>query len=49
MRPHKPALNGQQEQRDVESVNIPRQVRISDWMQKLPTGSSIYNLIKTSL
>ena len=49
MRRHKPAMNGQQEQRDVESVNIPRQVRILDWMQTLLTGSRRCRLVKTSL
>ena len=39
MRRHKPALDGQQEQKDVKIVNIPRQVRTSDWMQRLLTGS----------
>ncbi len=39
MRRHKPALDGQQEQRDGELSNIRRQVRTLDWTQKLLTGS----------
>lgn len=48
MRRHKPALDGQREQGDREYVNIPRQVRTSDWMQKLPTGSRRGTLVEAS-
>ena len=47
MRRHKPALDDQQEQRDLKSCDIRMQAKTLGWMQRLLKGSGRKNVSKS--